>query len=803
MNFQHNPVSTDPHNTDFFPGGVSDVKRDGATILFRSERGVMLRLQAVSDSVIRLCYATEGFFDADFSYAIYKDYESSFAHLELTEEETGWSVTTATVQVRVSRSDMRVAFFSVDGGIEINRDEKGFHWEPHPEFGGNIVKMSKHVYPGEHYFGLGDKATSMNLRGKRFMNWATDEYGFGVERDPLYKAIPFYIGVQQQKAYGIFFDNTFKSYFDFASERKTATSFWAHGGQMNYYFIYGPDAISVVERYTNLTGKPELPPKWALGYHQCKWSYYPEEKVREIAREFRERQIPCDALYLDIDYMDGYRCFTWDKEKFPEPTQMISDLARDGYKVVTIIDPGIKIDRNYWVFNEGFEKGYFCKRADGVNMKGKVWPGDCYFPDFTRPEVREWWAGLFKGLIAENGIRGIWNDMNEPAIFEVESKTFPGDVRHNYDGHDCSHRKAHNVFGMQMARATFHGVKNFARPNRPFIITRSAYSGTQRYSASWTGDNIASWEHLWVANMQCQRMSISGFSFIGSDIGGFTEHPTSELYTRWIQLAVFHPLMRTHSSGDHGDQEPWSFSPASLAITKKFIELRYRLLPYQYTTFWTYVTTGTPMLRPLSLVHMDDPNALNRNDEFFSGQHLLVAPVVEAGAESRYVYFPQGKWYNYFTHEILSQPGEQRVAAPLELMPLFVRAGAVIPQYPVMQYVDERPLDKMELWVYYSTERVQSELYEDEGDGYEYRKGVFNHKVFTTRGTDKSQLLGQNVRGKFRESYEIYEIHLVGLPFVPSKVSLDDLEIEVDFHQGENGHWVVEVPRQFDVLKVE
>ena len=302
---------------------------------------------------------------------------------------------------------------------------------------------------------------------------------------------------------------------------------------------------------------------------------------------------------------------------------------------------------NLAVIKEALEKDYFCKRADGPYMKGKVWPGECNFPDYTNPAVREWWAGLFKELISEIGVKGVWNDMNEPAVMEVPGKTFPPDVRHDYDGNPCSHRKAHNIYGTQMARATYEGVKRFAYPKRPFIITRSAYSGAQRYTSSWTGDNVASWEHLWIANIQMQRMSMSGMGFTGSDIGGFAEQPSGELYARWIQLGVFHPFCRTHSSGDHGEQEPWSFGTEVIDITRKFVELRYQLLPYLYTMFWNYVNDGTPMLKPLVYFDQEDMHTHYRTDEFIFGNQILVCPILEPNAQGRRMYLPKGNWYNY------------------------------------------------------------------------------------------------------------------------------------------------------------
>ena len=528
---------------NMFPSEVTDFSKDVDTLFFNTKNGVILQMTIIRDSLIRFRYATDSKFENDFSYAISKDSIRGYNKLDITEDDSNYIITTSKLIVYIGKKDLHTKIIDAVDNVVISEDELGFHWEESYHLGGNIVKMTKQSPNGESFYGLGDKPEHINLKGKRFQNWATDSYAFGKHTDPIYKAIPFFTGLNKGKAYGMFFDNSFRSHFDFCQERRNAASFWAEGGEMNYYFIYGPDMQDVVASYTNLTGAPELPPLWALGYHQCKWSYYPESNVKEITQKFRDLQIPCDAIYLDIDYMEGFRCFTWSKEYFPEPKRMVKELEEQGYKTVVIIDPGIKIDMEYDVFREGLEKDYFCKRADGPYMKGKVWPGECYFPDFTKEEVREWWAGLFKGLIEETGVKGVWNDMNEPAVMDVPGKSFPDDVRHDYDGNPCSHRKAHNIYGMQMAKATYQGLKKYNYPKRPFVITRSAYAGTQRYTSTWLGDNVANWEHLWIANVQAQRMAMSGFSFVGSDIGGFAEQPNGELYARWIQLGIFSSIL--------------------------------------------------------------------------------------------------------------------------------------------------------------------------------------------------------------------------------------------------------------------
>nr|WP_298995519.1 glycoside hydrolase family 31 protein [uncultured Polaribacter sp.] len=766
---------------NLFPSKIINYKKDVDKLYFTTSNNVVLQLTVVRDSVIRFRYSTTGKFDNDFSYGITVHASRGYSFLKVTEDETHYIVATKKLICKVEKSSLQVSIYDALDMVLINQDEIGFHWEESYQYGGDIVKMSKISQKAESYYGLGDKPVDVNLKGKRFENWVTDSYAFGKNTDPIYKAIPFYTSIHDNKSYGIFFDNTFKTHFDFAQERRNVTSFWAQGGEMNYYFIYGPQMSDVVANYTDLTGKPHaLPPLWALGYHQCKWSYYPESNVKEVTSKFRELQIPCDAIYLDIDYMDGFRCFTWDKEHFPEPKRMVKELEDDGFKTVVIIDPGIKIDLEYDVFKEALDKDYFCKRADGPYMKGKVWPGECYFPDYTKPEVREWWSGLFQELIEDIGVKGVWNDMNEPAVMEVPNKTFPDDVRHDYDGNPCSHRKAHNVYGMQMARATYHGLKKYSYPKRPFVITRAAYSGTQRYTSTWMGDNVATWEHLAIANNQAQRMAMSGFSFAGSDIGGFAEQPQGELFARWIQLGIFHVFCRVHSSGDHGDQEPWVFGDEITDIVRKFVEIRYQLLPYLYTAFWKHINNGTPILKSLVLFDQEDPHTHYRSDEFVYGEHILVCPIQEPNAKGRRMYIPRGNWYNFWTDEVVEGGKEMWVDADLDSMPIFIKEGAVIPKYPVQQYVGEKNFDEITLDVYYKIGKEKSELYDDAHDGYDYRKGRYSLRTFKLTGKKKEFILQQHKEGKFDAPYSNFKIKFHNLPFTVKKVQIDNVDIDLN-----------------------
>jgi len=787
---------------NLFPSQIIKFKKDVDTLYFSTENAVSLQLTVLRDSVLRFRYTTTGTFGKDFSYAITKYASTGYNKLEIEDLPDNYVITTSKLVCHVSKKDLKVKLYDAKDGTLVNEDEVGFHWEESYEYGGNIVKMSKVINDRESYFGLGDKPEHLNLKGKRFENWVTDSYAYGKDTDPIYKAIPFYTGLHHNKAYGIFFDNTFRSFFDFGHERRNVTSFWAQGGEMNYYFIYGPQMQDVVESYTDLTGKPhQLPPLWALGYHQCKWSYYPESNVKEITKKFRDLKIPCDAIYLDIDYMDGFRCFTWNKEHFPDPKRMVKELANDGFKTVVIIDPGIKIDPEYSVFKEALDKDYFCKRADGPYMKGKVWPGECYFPDFTKQEVRDWWSGLFKELIEDIGIKGVWNDMNEPAVMEVPNKTFPNDVRHDYDGNPCSHRKAHNIYGMQMARATYHGLKKFNYPKRPFVITRAAYSGTQRYTSTWTGDNVATWEHLWIANVQAQRMAMSGFSFAGSDIGGFAEQPQGELFTRWIQLGIFHPFCRVHSSGDHGDQEPWAFDEDVTDIVRKFVELRYQLLPYLYTAFWNLVEHGTPLLKSLVLFDQEDNQTHYRTDEFVFGNQILVCPILEPNAKGRRMYIPRGKWYNFWTDNIVEGGKEKWVDAEIDSVPIFVKEGAIIPKYPVQQYVDELEIKEMTLDVYYKRGKENSQLFDDAHDGYDYTKGRYSFRTFKLTGKENELIIQQHKEGKYITTYENFKLIIHGLPFSINEIQLDNEKIPLN-HLKSNGTSSMVIDKNFSELHI-
>ncbi|OWY24391.1 hypothetical protein BVG80_05915 [Sphingobacteriales bacterium TSM_CSM] len=788
MQQQIDPVAESSHKRyddvvrRHFPGTVTGFEQDSDThFTFFCENRVTMQVNIITDAIIRFRYSVDGEFDPDFSYALNPAFSPLATTVTFEETESTFLIGTPKLRCTISKHRLLLRIYDHQGTV-LCEDDTGFYLRESILQGITEVKVTKKAPLGKMFFGLGDKPSlEFNLRGKAFENWCTDTFGYEADTDPIYRAIPFYYALYQGNAYGIFLDNTYRTRFSFDRQGNEVSSFSAAGGDINYYFIYGPTLPQVANRYAQLTGTPELPPLWALGYHQCRWSYYPESRVREVTEAFRTRQIPCDVIYLDIDYMDAYRCFTWDKERFPEPEKMVKDLAQQGFKTVVIIDPGILIDKNYPVYQSGTEQDVFCRRDDGKLMRASVWPPECVFPDFTNPAVRTWWGNLYQNFYLQTGISGFWNDMNEPAIFEVKHKTFPDHVRHHFDGHPCHHAKAHNVYGMQMSRATYEGLKLLAPHKRPFVISRATYAGGQRYACCWTGDNNATWQHLQIANLQCQRMSISGFSFIGSDIGGFAGISNGELFVRWLQMGVFHPFYRTHSMGANADitayhpdqkpitdREPWVFGEPYTSVAKAAIELRYRLLPYLYTAFRQYCQTGEPAIKPLAFYDQTDETACKRKIEFIAGNHILVRPVIKPAKNTVKTYLPRGNWYHYHTGVLYKGGKKYKIEAPLHQIPFFVKEGAVIPHYPVMQYVGEKQPEEITLQVYYLNGAEDSCLYEDEGENMSYKEGNFALHTYKSTGTQTGFTLTHTKNGNYQPVYNRCKVVFHGLPFTPA-----------------------------------
>jgi alpha-glucosidase len=745
-------------------------------LLFRGE-GVSVSITALSPEVVRVRLDPQPT-ARDHSYAVVsRDLgpARAVAHVDATVS----TLTTPALKVTVRHSPFRIAFDDASGdSLDTDDPDRGVARD------GRAIRVWKRLRDDEQVYGFGEKTGRLNKRGwglggYSYAMWNTDTYAYDSSTDPLYASVPFFIVSRNGKAHGIFLDNTFRTSFDVGHDSRSLLSFGAEGGALDYYFIHGPHPKDVIARYTALTGRMPLPPRWALGYHQCRWSYYPESRVRLLASTFRERKVPADVLWLDIHYLDGYRPFTWDRQRFPDPGRMIADLRAQGFRVVTIVDPHPKKEKSYRPYDEGLAGDHFVKNPDGSVLEGPVWPslaekepGNSVFPDFTRPATRTWWAGLYKELL-DLGVAGIWNDMNEPAVWIRPGDSMPLDARHDNDGSPTDHREVHNVYGMLMSRATFEGLSTLRPDERPFVLTRASFAGGQRYAALWTGDNTADWTSLRQSLPTLMGLGLSGFAFVGSDIGGFSGGgPSAELFTRWLQAAVFSPFMRAHTELQSPDQEPWSYGARHEAVNRRAIELRYELLPHIYNVMEEASRTGLPALRPLLVEFPEDRETWSRDDEFLFGADLLVAPVLREGAVERELYLPAGDWFELATGSRRTGGGTLRVPVNLDSLPVFVRGGAFVFRQPVVQHTDQ--MDGQPLFVHvYPAERSEASLYEDDGRTVAYRRGVFARRRFAQRRDARSVAIEAGaVEGAYRSPPRELVFTVIGEAGA-SRVSLD------------------------------
>ena len=573
----------------------------------------------------------------------------------------------------------------------------------------------------EPIYGLGDKSGFLNKRSYEYENWNTDDPSAHTEQfRSLYKSIPFAICKKPEYAYGLFYDNTFHSYFDLAKENASYMAYSADDGNLDLYFIGGGNIPAVVGNYTLLTGRAPLPQLWTLGYHQCRWGYSNAKDITEVAEKLRELDIPCESVQYDIDYMDGYRVFTWNEKDYGPAGELFEKLRLKGFKPVVIIDPGTKREEGYFMYEEGTKNGYFFRNADDTeDYVNAVWPGDSNYPDFGRKAVRDWW-GEHVNSLTDMGVMGIWNDMNEPASFKGP---LPEDVIGYDEDRKTTHRELHNVYGHYMSKATYDAMKAHTG-KRPLVITRACYSGSQKYTAVWTGDNQSLWSHLQMMIPQLCSLGMCGFPIAGVDIGGFGGDTTPELLCRWIEAAAFSTFFRNHSANGCIRQEPWQFGTEVVDIYRKFVKLHYRFLPYIYDLMHEEQENGLPVMRPLVMHYEDDPVARDLNDEYLVGEKILVAPVVNQGEKVRKVYLPEGTWYSLWTGEKHEGRRYFLEEAPLDHMPVYIKAGSVIPVYEEMQYVGEKPLDKLTLIT--APGGGSFVHYQDGGEDLSYLEGNYN-----------------------------------------------------------------------------
>ena len=728
-------------------GAVRSWSQDAGGVTFQCEGGSALRVAWLAPDLVRVRAALGGPFPVDHSWAVAK---TDWPAVPFTVEESSGRVLLkgAEMRVLVERKPLRVEF--QDGrGRTLNRDHLPMMWDAQGKRrqelfdpkSGPMVAVTKDIGQEEHFYGLGEKATRLDKRRGSFTMWNSDTPHYVEGQDPIYQSIPFYIGLQDNRAYGIFFDNSHKTYFDFGNSTPEWAGFAAEGGGIDYYFFAGPAMPRVLERYTELTGRMPLPPRWALGHQACRWSYFPEKMVEDIAATYQAHDLPLDVMTLDIDYMQKYRVFTWDLTRFPDPAAMVARLLKKGLQVVTIIDPGVKYQptdkprsvgmkpeledqsSSYYVYNQGLAQRFFVSGADGKPIISKVWPGEAVFVDFTQEAARRWWGDLHRALL-DHGVGGIWNDMNEPADFVDQTGANLREGVHEDGGQKTRHAKNRNLVALLMARATFEGMSRLRPQERPYVITRAAYAGIQRYSTMWTGDASTSWEGLALSLPMFTTLGLSGESFIGSDVGGFMGRGDGEILTRAYQICFVMPFCRNHKEISGYDQEPWRFGPYYEGIIRRYLKLRYRLLPYLYARLDEAHRTGLPPVRPLLLHYQADPHTWTMDDEFLLGRDLLLAPVCRPAQERRRVYLPAGLWYDFWTGRPFAGERTYVVNAPLETVPMFVRGGAILPLGPEKNTTAVAPNEPLELrWYPDAQGSARGTLYDDDGHSTGYLQG--------------------------------------------------------------------------------
>ena len=721
---------------------------------------VRLKVVALRDDVLRVTYARGSSFPEDASWAVLPTSRQSSVPISIDKSNERFGFRTHALIVEVDKKTLQLTVLDPAGNV-LEHDARPIR------FDGDAFRIYKTMPLNEHYFGLGDKTGPLDRRDEAFTLWNTDAYRFQESTDPIYKSIPYFMTYRAGHAMGILLDNTWRTSFDFGKELPDAYSFGAVAGPVDYYLFYGPSPKQVVETYAWLTGTPPLPPLWALGFQQSRYSYMSQARVLEVAGRLRADSIPADAIYLDIDFQEKNRPFTVNTTAFPDFSGMIAQLHAENFHVVTITDlhianlPG----HNYSPYDSGIAGDHFVKNPDGSVYTGRVWPGPSVFPDFTRRDTRTWWGTLYRDL-RRSGVDGFWNDMNEPSIFDSPTHTMPENAVHRIDelgfaSRTATHAEIHDVYGMENSRATFDGLKTIDPDSRPFVLTRATYAGGQRYAATWTGDNSSSWNHLRFTTQMLENLGLSGFAFTGADVGGYAGTPTPELLTKWFEVATFQPIDRDHSEKGTGDQEPWVGGPEQEAIRRHFIETRYQLMPYLYTLADEASRTGLPLVRPL---FFEFPNAapdahpididIPAAGEFMLGSDLLIAPAPYPEEQDAYeVEFPSSGWYDFWTGEriplavpvaaaipdplaVLNRDGQLsiHVAPELSQLPVFVRAGSILPISPVVQSLGETPQGPLTLRVY-PGDGCSGELYQDDGKTYAFQHGVYLRMKFSCNRT--------------------------------------------------------------------
>ncbi len=730
-------------------GNIKTVKIEGQNIKITTDVA-FIEAMVYSPSIIRIRMDKQAL-KKDFSYAVVSEPQQT--KVSITQNDKEIIIATDSLKAIFQKKPYSVAFYNNEG-IVISEDEKGLT----TSWMGEEVTTYKKMQEGERFIGLGEKTGDLDRKGNGYTNWNTDAYGYQTGQDPIYATIPFYIGIHHNLNYGIFMDNTFQSDFNFGASNNRFSSFAARGGEMNYYFIYHKSLADIIKSYTLLTGRMKMPPLWSLGYQQNRYSYYPDTEVLRIAQTLREKKIPADGITLDIHYMDKYQLFTWDKDRFPNPKGLTDKLKEMGFKTTVIVDPGIKVAPGAAAFDRGIQQDAYVKYVDGKYYTGQVWPGWCHFTDYSSETGRKFWRSEMK-FFPDNGVSGIWNDMNEIASW---GQKMPSNILFDFEGRKASHLEAHNVYGSLMARTSYEGYIANTKNERPFILTRAGYAGLQKYTAIWTGDNRSEDNHMIAGVRLINSLGLSGVAFTGMDIGGFTGGPSTNLFARWMQIGSFTPYFRNHSAINTKSSEPWTYGEEVTDISRNYVSLRYKLMPYLYSSFYEATQTGMPVNRSLAIENTFDDNIYNPafQNQYLFGQSIMVAPV-EGGKDFIKVYFPKNNWYDLYTDELNMVGTKKAVELSLAKLPVFVKESSIIPMQSLVQSTSIAPTDTLVVHIYKGNATNHFIYYEDDGKSFDYEKGVFYKRNIIYNAT-ANQIIFENAEGQMGSKFNNIAIVLHG-----------------------------------------
>lgn len=702
------------------------VQPDGRTVEFATDSAARLRLVFCSPSVIKVEYAFNGIFACEPPTPAVINDTLEAVEINVNEAVANYEIFTGPLRVSIDKSPARIRVY--DNYQKLITCDEGWKKE------GDEIFCTRTMARSEHFFGLGEKADLMDRRGGIFTMWNSDKPCYCIDEDPLYKSIPFFISSNR---YGVFFDNSYKSTFDFTG-RKNYT-FSAEGGDMIYYVITGEDYKDILKKYICLTGKPVMPPRWALGFSQCRGLYTREDLALEVAHRFRELRIPCDIIYQDIGWTHYLQDFEWNPRGYKNPRGMLSQLKDMGYHVIVSQDPVIS-QRNASQWAQADSMGILAKDSRTGKTYDMPWPwgGNCGVVDFTNPGAAAWW-GDYQQKAIDDGVDGFWTDMGEPAWSNEE------DTDRLYMQHHAGpHAKIHNVYGLYWDRVVTEEFYKRNPGKRLFQMTRACFSGMQRYTFSWTGDSGSnkkmtdSWEQFGYQIPMMLSAGLGGIPFITGDITGYCgtidDYPAAaELYIRWLQFGLFTPLSRAHHEGNTA-VEPWMFGEEAVDAARKAIDLKYTLLPYIYNIAREAHETGIPLMRAMFLEFPGDRECRYTDTQFMFGPDLLVAPVIEEGARIRNVYLPKGSWYDWYTGDEYNGGRYVDIPVALDRIPLFVRSGSMIPTTEVQQYTGEKPDADITLTVYPEYHGTAScTIYDDDGESLDYQKDIYSERTISCR----------------------------------------------------------------------